>query len=148
MKTEVRRVLPQDTLWQRLADFARSCSWVAGPHLADMMLQNNFTDWEAVFAALQDEKIIGYCTLLRTDYYPENRYSPWISSIFVDESARGHRLSGLLIEAAETYARSLGFKRVYIPSDVVGLYEKYGYKRIDELVNYGGDTDQIFMKEI
>ena len=85
---------------------------------------------------------------MKEPVYPGELTDENISSIFVDESARGHRLSGLLIEAAETYARSLGFKRVYIPSDIVGLYEKYGYKRIDELMNYGGDMDQIFMKEI
>lgn len=135
-------------LWELLADYAQHCSWEAGPHLAGMLHGRAFTDWEAVFAALDGRKIVGFCTFLKKDYYPENRYSPWISSIFVDESCRGQRLSGELIEAAIAYARSKGFSRVYIPSNIKGLYEKYGFERIDELVNYAGDVDQIFAKSI
>ena len=53
-----------------------------------------------------------------------------------------------MIETVIDYARTLGFQRVYIPSDMVGLYEKYGFVRIDELVNYGGDIDQIFARDV
>lgn len=113
-----------------------------------MLRENRFSDWEAAFAAVEDGRIVGYCTFLKTDYYPENRYWPWISSIFVDEAARGRHISHRMIGAAENYARSQGFAKVYIPSDMTGFYEKCGYAPIDALVNYGGDTDTIFMKEI
>ena len=39
-------------------------------------------------------------------------------------------------------------KKVYIPSDMIGFYEKCGFVKNDELVNYGGDTDSIFVKKI
>ncbi len=53
-----------------------------------------------------------------------------------------------MIEAAVKYAEKCKFSRVYIPSDMVGLYEKYGFEKIDELKNYGGDIDNIYMKKI
>lgn len=146
--TTIRRVSPNAPLWQQLTDYARHCGWIAGPHLADMLQENRFADWEAVFAAVRDDRIIGFCTFLEKDYYPENRYWPWISSIFVDEACRGQGLCGRLIEAASAYARHCGFERVYIPSDITGLYERYGFRQIDELVNYGGDVDQVFTREI
>ncbi|MBP3702391.1 MAG: GNAT family N-acetyltransferase [Lachnospiraceae bacterium] len=34
----------------------------------------------------------------------------WVSSIFVAEEYRGHRISERLIETANQYAKSLGFK--------------------------------------
>ena len=144
----VRKVVRTDALWNRLADYAQSCSWIAGPHLAGMLRENRFSDWEAVFAALDGERIAGFCTFLKTDYYPENRYWPWISSIFVDEQYRGRRISGLMIEKAIEYAKEQGFDKVYIPSDMTGFYEKYGFELIDRLVNYGGDEDNVFMKRI
>ena len=85
---------------------------------------------------------------METDYYSENRYSPWISSIFVDEKFRGNKISFRLIENTIEYAKMQSFKKVYIPSDMIGFYEKCGFIKIDELVNYGGDTDNIFVKEI
>lgn len=145
---EVRKVVRTDALWSRLADYAQSCSWIAGPHLAGMLRENRFSDWEAVFAAMDGERIVGFCTFLKTDYYPENRYWPWISSIFVDEQYRGRRISGLMIEKAIEYAKEQGFDKVYIPSDMTGFYEKYGFELIDRLVNYGGDEDNVFMKRI
>ena len=145
---EVRKVVRTDALWNRLAGYTQSCSWIAGPHLAGMLRENRFSDWEAVFAAMDGERIVGFCTFLKTDYYPENRYWPWISSIFVDEQYRGRRISGLMIEKAMEYAKEQGFDKVYIPSDMTGFYEKYGFELIDRLVNYGGDEDNVFMKRI
>ncbi len=85
---------------------------------------------------------------MKTDYYPENRYSPWISTLFVDETKRGNRVSRKIIEAVIEHAKSKQFSKVYIPSDMTGFYEQYGFEKIDELKNYGGDIDNIFMKEI
>lgn len=134
--------------YKELITYARNCSWVAGAHLADMLEKDVFTDWESAFAAVADGQIAGFCTFMKTDYYPENRYSPWISSIFVDEQHRGKRLSGQMIEAVIEYARKQQFSAVYIPSDRVGFYEQYGFERIDQLRNYAGDLDYIFKKEI
>ncbi len=136
-------------LWDRLIVYTQNCSWEdVGKHLAQMLTEKRFSDWETVFAAVEGEKIIGFCTFLKTDYYPENRYSPWISSIFVDERYRGHRVSHEMIETAVQYARELGFKTVYIPSDMIGFYEKCGFTKIDELKNYAGEFDSIFSRDI
>lgn len=144
----VTKAEPDCELWESLTEYAEHCSWEAGKHLAMMLRENRFEDWESVFAAMIDGEIVGFCTFLKTDYYPENRYSPWISSIFVDEKHRGNRISQQMIEAAIEYARSCHFSTVYIPSDLEGFYEKYGFVRVDELVNYAGDTDQVYARTV
>ena len=144
----VQAVEPGSALWDRLTAFADGCSWIAGKHLAEMMRGNRFHAWERVFAAVCGGEIVGYCTFLETDYYPENRYWPWISSIFVDEMFRGCRISRQMIDTVIDYAKEQGFGRVYIPSDMTGFYEQYGFEKIDELTNYGGDVDGIFAKNI
>jgi len=144
----VVRVDKSSELWHSLTEYAENCSWIAGKHLAELLRGENFTEWESVFAALADETIVGFCTFLKTDYYPENRYSPWISSIFVDEAYRGNRISQKMIETAIEYARSCQFKRVYIPSDMIGFYEKFGFSKIGELRNYDGDLDNIYYRDI
>ena len=145
---QVRRLAPGQPLWQALAEYAAACPWEAGPHLARMMQEGAFAAREAVFAALAGGSVVGFCTLMEKDYYPENRYSPWISTVFVDEAFRGRGVCGLLVEGAAEYAREQGFRRVYIPSEHTGLYERYGFAKIDELENYGGDVDSIFARDI
>lgn len=144
----MRRQSPGGPLWPSLLAYAAACPWEAGPHLAQLMEQGAFSGWEAVFAALDGTRIAGFCTLMETDYYPENRYSPWPSTMFVDSAYRGRGLCGLLIEGAVEYTRSQGFRRVYLPTEIVGLYERYGFQKIDELENYGGDVDSIFARDI
>jgi len=144
----VIRVKKEAALWEKLTDYAENCSWIAGKHLAKMLRENRFSEWEAVFAAMEGDEIAGYCTFLKEDYYPENRYWPWISSLFVGEAFRGKRVSHLMIAEAERYAAGCGFEKVYIPSDMTGFYEKCGYRKMDELVNYGGDVDSVYMKEL
>lgn len=145
---EIVRIEKNTPLSKRLASYAENCSWIAGGHLAKLIANGEFTDWESAFAAVKDDRIVGFATVMKTDYYPENRYQPWISSLFVEESMRGRGICGKLIEAAEDYLVHLGFNRAYIPSDMTGFYEKFGYKKIDALVNYAGDTDNIYEKEI
>lgn len=145
---QVLRTQIGDEYWQRTIVYADTCSWVAGKHLAQLMRSNYFNDWETVFIAVQDDEIIGFCTFMKEDYYPENRYSPWISSIFVDESHRGKRISHQMIETVIHYAKVYNFSKVYLPSDMTGFYEKCGFIQIDELKNYGGDVNNIFMRQI
>ena len=145
---KVLRIAQNSGKWNELIRFADNCSWGVGKHLADMMRRNVFTEWESVFAAVANHKIVGFCTFLKTDYYPENRYSPWISTIFVGEPFRGRHISEKMINCVIKYAKRVGFSSVYIPSNMTGFYEKFGFKKIDELMNYGGDLDSIFVKAI
>lgn len=145
---EIVRLEYGSLLWEKAIDFAEHCSWSAGKHIAGMLRENRFADWEALFVTTENNHIIGYCSFLKEDYYPENRYSPWISSIFVDEGSRGKKVSHKMIKTAIEYAKEHGFAKVYIPSDMKGFYEKCGFKPIDRLKSYGGDMDTIFMREI
>ena len=144
---KIEKLQSNSNLWNQTIAYANNCSWNVGRHLAKLLEQDDFQDFEGVFIALSGNNIIGFCTFRETDYYPENRYFPWISSIFVDEEYRGNRISEKLIQSAINNARMFGFDKVYIPSNIIGLYEKYGFCKIDELENYDGDIDNIFMKK-
>lgn len=145
---KIEKIDEKSIYFNELINYAKSCPWVAGAHFADLLENNAFTDWESAFAAIVDKRIVGFCTFMKTDYYPDNKYFPWISTIFVDEEYRGKRISQHMIETVVEYAKSLGFSHVYIPSDKTGFYEKYGFEKIDELENYGGDVDAIFVRAI
>ena len=87
-------------------------------------------------------------TIRKTDYYPLPEICPWISTVFVTEEYRGGRISEKLIDFANGYAKSLGFDKTYIPSEHSGLYEKYGYRRVGDIVNYGNGIDRLYVKDL
>ena len=128
---EIKALYPGDPLWETVADFAENCLWPAGKGLAQRMRENDFHDWECVLAALDGEEIAGFCTLSRTDCLPRAPYCPYVGYVYVDLPYRGNRLSGSMIDAASRLAREAGFDRVFLVSDHVGLYEKYGFTAVD-----------------
>ena len=132
-----------------LLSFVKNCSWEeAKEHIAENIETWDFSDWETMFAALDGEKIVGMASLLKTDYYPLPEIFPWVSCLFVSEEYRGHRISQQLIGFANAYAAENGFERTYIPTEFTGLYEKYGYRFLREITNYGGGIDRLLIKEL
>lgn len=136
-------------LWEQTAAFAKNCSWRAAGLLTQLMLENRFKPWERVFVALEDEKIIAFCTLTEKDEMPEEYdFSPFIGFVFVDDNHRGKRISEKLINTAADYAAGLGYRTLYIMSDHIGLYEKYGFEKIGEYKTIYGWVDLLFSKRI
>ena len=116
--------------------------------MLNMVNNWEFIEWETPFVAVVNNRIIGMTTLMKSDYYPLPEIYPWVSCIFVDEEYRGNKISGKLIDFANEYAKNLGFKRTYIPTEYVGLYEKYGYYYLKDIVNYGNGVDRLYVKEL
>lgn len=145
---DILTLTPQHMMWEQAADFAAACSWRAGPYLAKLMHTDGFSGWERVFAAVENGKIMGYCTLMTQDCVPDVDYSPYIGFMFVGERYRGARLSEQLIWAALGYAKTLGFSDIYLVSGERGLYEKYGFRKLEERPDAWGNMEQIFMISI
>ena len=145
----IEKVDRDTPLAEKLLQFVENCSWEdVRDHAAQMIRNWEFTDWETMFAAVTGGEIAGMASVLKTDYYPLPDIFPWVSCIFVDERYRGRRISGELISYANRYLRDLGFRKSYIPSEFTGLYEKYGYRYVRDIVNYGGGTDHLFEKDL
>lgn len=128
----LKPLVNEEDKWIDVANYADNCSWAAGKNLARQMRSNSFSDWERVFVALVDNQIAGYCTLAKTDCIPNVPYTPYIGYMFVGEQYRGNRLSKKLIDFTLAYAKEVGFDKIYLVSDHVNLYEKYGFIKIDE----------------
>ncbi len=145
----IQKVDKGTELADRLLDYVENCSWTeAREHIAGMIRAWAFTDWETMFAAVVDGKIVGMASAMKTDYYPLPDVYPWVSCVFVSEAYRGRKISGELIDHANRYLKELGFKRSYIPSEFTGLYERYGCTYLRDIVNYGGGTDHLYVKEL
>lgn len=85
-------------MWEKTITLAENCSWEAGQRLAARMRNEDFSDWERVFAAEDDGSVIGFCVFEEKGYIPESfDCSPFINFVFVDERFRGQRISGMMI---------------------------------------------------
>ena len=134
---------------EKLLENVKNFSWAEVKEHTVKAIENwNFEDWETPFIATDGGRIVGMATIRKTDYYPLPEIFPWISTIFVSEEYRGGRISEKLIDYANQYAKGLGFDKTYIPTGHVGLYEKYGYRYVGDIVNYGNGADRLYVKEL
>ncbi len=133
--------------WNETISLAAKCSWKAGSYLAEKMKNNEFAEWERVFVASVDGKVVGFCTLVEKDELPAKyEFTPFIGFLFVDEQYRGKRLSELMLKSAISYAQALGYEKIYIMSGEIGLYEKYGFEKLGNYETIYGTIDQLFVK--
>lgn len=136
-------------LTDKLKIFVENFSWEDIKEHTLQMLDNwDFNEWETMFVAMVESQIVGMVSIMKTDYYPLPEIYPWISSLFVSEEYRGYRISEKLIDYANEYAKENQFDSTYIPTEYIGLYEKYGYRYVKDIVNYGGGIDRLYVKEL
>lgn len=146
---EIKKVDRGTGLADKLICFVENFSWEdVKDHMLGELRAWAFTDWETPFAAIINGQIVGIAYIRKEDYYPLPEIYPWVSGVFVAEDYRRQRISEKLISFANEYAKEKGFDKTYIPSIHVGLYEKYGYRYLRDIVNYGNETDRLYVKEI
>jgi len=145
---EIKPVIFGGIIWNDLIDYANSCEREAWPILAQKMKKNNFLDWERIFVATENDKIIWFCTFTQEDWIPNCDYSPFVWFIFVDENYRWKRVSEKMINTIEEYAKTLNFEKLYIVSDYKGLYEKYWFEKCDKKADELWRIETIFVREI
>jgi GNAT superfamily N-acetyltransferase len=80
---------------------------------------------------LEDESgIIGCAGLITNDFISRMDLYPWVCAVFIDEPHRGKAYGALLLEQAKRDAKKGGFSHLYLCTDLVGYYEKYGFTYI------------------
>lgn len=146
---KIEKVDKDTVLADKLICFVENFSWEdVKEHMLGELRAWTFTDWETPFAAIVNNQIVGIAFIRKEDYYPLPEIYPWVSGVFVSENYRGHRISEKLIDFANEYAKQNGFDKTYIPSIHIGLYEKYGYHYLKDIVNYSKETDRLYVKEL
>ena len=94
---------------------------------------------------LEDEgEIIGCAGLIINDFISRMDLSPWISSIFIEEDRRGNNLGGLLLEHIKKDAKLAGFNKVYLATDHIGYYEKFGFSFIGMGYHPWGESSRVY----
>jgi len=141
-------ITKRDKLRNELINYSKNCNREAWPILAQKMEENIFLDWEKIFVAVDNSKIIWFCTFTKEDWIPNCDYYPFVWFIFIDENYRWKRISEKMINAVEEYAKTLNFEKLYIVSDHKGLYEKYWFKKCNEKADEIGRIETIFCRNI
>lgn len=84
---------------------------------------------------LVNEEELGFISLFKYDGDERKDLTPWYATMYVKKEYRGKGYSKLLNQAIIKEAKRLGYDKVYLKSDLINYYEKFGAKRIEQLKN-------------
>lgn len=84
---------------------------------------------------IKDDDLVGFISIFPVDGDERTDLSPWYATMYVKEEYRGNGYSKLLNDAILKEAKDRGFKKIYLKTDLINYYEKFGAKYIEKLSN-------------
>ena len=73
---------------------------------------------------------------------------PWVGFVYTFPEYRGNRYSEKLINYACELAKQDGYENMYLSSNEVGLYEKYGFVFLRRMHTVWNEETQVFAKRL
>ena len=128
------------------------CDWSAGALLYKLLSTRTFFDavgeGSKVLLLTAGNELISFCTYAAKDDIQPTELTPWMGFIYTFPEHRGHRYMRLLFEEVERLAKEDQHPEVYISTNHIGLYEKYGCEYRTQMKDMDGNPSRIYAKKI
>ncbi len=88
---------------------------------------NHETDY-GWYLCLDGEKIVGGMGVIENDFHDRKDLSPNICAVYTEEEYRKQGISGKLLNMVVADMKEKGITPIYLISNHVGFYERYGWE--------------------
>ena len=134
-----------------LKEIKRS-DWSAGAFLSELISNGTFFETlgeeSKVLLLTEGDELISFCTYAEKDDIQPTELTPWMGFVYTFPEHRGHRYVEKLFEEIERIAKEKGNPEVYISTNHIGLYEKYGCEFIAQMNDMDGTPSRVYVKKI
>ena len=100
--------------------------------LRKLKIENNII---LILGLVDHNKLVGFISLLKKDGDCEVKLTPWYATMYVKKEYRGRGYSRILNDALLEKSKKLGYTKVYLKSNLINYYEKFGAIYIKKLEN-------------
>ena len=122
--------------------------WSAGQFLFELLRDNRLKmlcgESAKVLLLTDGSSLVSFCTYAEQDDIPEPSLTPWVGFVYTFPEYRGLRRMGILLEYAYTLARNDGYEQIYISTNEIGLYEKYGFSFWKIMKDTQGEDSRVY----
>lgn len=101
------------------------------PKAAYLACMDAYLNGETVYGwylCLLEGKIIGGMGVIENDFHGRKDLSPNVCAVFTEEAFRGQGIAGRLLNMTVEDMRSKGVAPLYLVTDHIGYYERYGWE--------------------
>ena len=89
----------------------------------------------SILGLVRENVLLGFISLFRYEDESNKELTPWYATMYVKNEYRGNRYSKILNNEILKEAKRLGYKKVYLKTNLINYYEKFGAKYIRNLEN-------------
>lgn len=126
--------------------------WSAGQYLYRLLSENNFKNAvgenSKVLMLTDGNELISFCTYAEKDDIQPTALTPWIGFVYTFPQYRGHRYVRKLFREIENLAKSENVHDIYISTNHMGLYEKYGCEFYQIMNDMNGEPSRVYRKHV
>ena len=126
--------------------------WRAGQYLYELLRDNTFRDktgeTSKVLMLVDEDALISFCTYAEKDDIQPTTLTPWVGFVYTFPEYRGHRYFGKLLQEAEKLAGAENVQDIFISTNHIGLYEKYGCEFYQMMNDLSGEPSRVYRKHV
>lgn len=133
---------------QYVIDYFRNCSWGAAKFLYKLIdekkVEEVLGENTKIIALVDNQKVISFATYAKRDCIIDDKLFPWIGFVYTDKEYRGNRYSQQVINYIINKATIDDFSNVYLATDHIGFYEKYGFEYVEDRLDIYNEISRIY----
>lgn len=137
---------------ERWLEKLKQCDWSAGAFLYDLLHEGAFFETvgegSKVLLLTDGDALLSFCTYAKWDDIQPTELTPWMGFVYTFPEHRGHRYAGLLLMEVTRLAKEEGRHAVYLSTNHIGLYEKYGFEYFGQMPDMANRLSRIYVKRI
>ena len=80
------------------------------------------------YLCLDGDRIVGGLGVIENDFHDRKDLAPNVCAVYTEPDCRGRGIAGTLLDLALDDMRSKGISPLYLVTDHVGFYERYGWE--------------------
>ncbi len=80
------------------------------------------------YLCLDKDRIVGGLGVIENDFHDRKDLSPNVCAVYTEEAFRGQGIAGHLLGMAVEDLKAKGISPLYLVTDHIGFYERYGWK--------------------